>query len=65
MIQIDLIKQQALDADLRVKYQINFTGNLDQTGNTAMFFIVEEAKETILDFLQWTVRGLLICFALI
>ena len=24
-----------------------FTGNLDRAGNTKMFFIIEEAKETI------------------
>ena len=35
---------------------INFTGNLDQAGNTAIFFIIEETKETILDFPQVTVR---------
>ena len=28
----------------------NFTGNLDLDGNTRMFFIIEEAKETVLDF---------------
>ena len=38
--------------------QINFTRNLDQDGNTAMFFIIEEAKETILDFSQGIVRVL-------
>ena len=36
--------------------QINFTGNLDQAGNKTMFFIIEEAKETIVDFSQGTVR---------
>ena len=30
----------------------NFTGNLDQAGNTTMFFILEEVNETISDFLQ-------------
>ena len=47
---IDLSKQQALDADPRAIQQINFTANLDKTGNTRMFFIIEEAKETVLDF---------------
>ena len=51
MIAIDLCKQQALDADAKAIQQINFTGNLDRDGNTTMFFIIEEAKETILDFL--------------
>ena len=52
MITIDLSKQQELDADPKALQQINFTGNLDRLGNTAMFFIIEEAKETILDFSQ-------------
>ena len=50
MIAIDLSKQQALDADLRAIQQINFTANLDRAGKTTMFFIIEEAKETVLDF---------------
>ena len=37
---IDLSKQQALDADWKVKMQINFTGNLAQNAN---------ANGTILD----------------
>ena len=40
MIAIDLSKQQALDADSRGIHQINFTANLDWTGNTVMFFII-------------------------
>ena len=47
MIAIDLSKQQALDADPKAIQQINFTANLDRAGNTAMLFIIEEAKETI------------------
>ena len=31
----------------KANQQINFTGNLDRTRNLAMFFIMEEAKETI------------------
>ena len=50
MIAIDLSKQQELDADPRAIQQINFTANLDRAGNTTMFFIIEEAKETVLDF---------------
>ena len=49
MIVIDLDKQQALDADPKAIQQINFTANLDLAGNTTIFFIIEEAKETILD----------------
>ena len=50
MIAIDLIKQQALDADTRAIYQINFTANLDRVESTRIYFIIEEAKETVLDF---------------
>ena len=58
MIAIDLSKQQALDADPRAIQQINFTANLDRDGNRKMFFIIEEAKETVLEFSQRTVRVL-------
>ena len=58
MIAVDLSKQQALNADLRAIQQINFTANLDRAGNTRVYFIPEEAKETILDFLQGTVKVL-------
>ena len=54
MIAIDLSKQQALDADPRAIQQINFTANLDGAENTTMFFITEEAKETVLDFSSFT-----------
>ena len=47
-----------LDADPKVIQQINFTANLDRAGNTTMFFITEEAKETMLDFPQGTVKVL-------
>ena len=50
MIVTDLSKQQALDVDPRTIQQINFTSNLDKSGNTRIYFILEEAKETILDF---------------
>ena len=58
MIAIDLSKQQALDADPKAIQQINFTANLDRAGNTAMLFIIEEAKETIWYFSQGTVKVL-------
>ena len=58
MIAIDLSKQQALDADPKAVQQINFTGNLERDENTKMCFIFEEAKETILDFPQGTVKVL-------
>ena len=56
MIAVDLSKQQALDADPRAIQQINFTANLDRAGNARVYFILEEAKETILDFSQGTVK---------
>ena len=52
MIAVDLSKQQALDADPRAIQQINFTANLDRAVNTRVYFILEEAKRTILDFSQ-------------
>ena len=58
MITVDLIKQQALDADLKAIQQINFTANLDGAGNTRLYFILEEAKETIFEFSQETVKVL-------
>ena len=58
MIAVDLNKQQALDADPRANQQINFTANLDRAGNTRVYYILEEAKETILDFSQGTVKVL-------
>ena len=58
MIAIDLSKQQALDADPRAIEQINFRANLDRARYTTMLFIIEEAKETVLDFSQGTVKVL-------
>ena len=65
MIAINLSKQKALDADPKVIQQINFTGNIDRGGQTTMYFIIEETKETILDFLQGTVGVLFFYFVLI
>ena len=62
MIATDLSKQQALDSDPKAIQRINFTGNLNRgqnvNDNTTMFFIIEEVKETILDFSQGTVKVL-------
>ena len=58
MTAVDLSKQQSLDADPRAIQQINFTANLDRAGNTRVYFILEEAKETILHFPQGTVKVL-------
>ena len=58
MIAVDLSRQQALDADPRAIQQINFTANLDRPGNTRVYFILEESKETKLNFAQDTVKVL-------
>ena len=65
MIAIDLSKQQVLDADPKVKQQLNFTENLDRAGKTTIFFIIEEVKQAIPDFSQGTVKVLQIYFTLI
>ena len=56
MIAVGLSKQKSLDADPRANQQIHFTENL--AGNTRIYFILEEAKETILEFSQGTVKAL-------
>ena len=58
MIEVDLSKQQALDTDPKAIQQINVTANLDRVGNTRIYFILEKAKETILNFAQGTVKVL-------
>ena len=58
MVAVDLSKQQALDADPKAMQQINFTANLDRARNASFYFILEEAKETVLDILQGTVKVL-------
>ena len=58
MIAIDLSKQQALDADPEAIQQINFTADLDRVGITRIYFILEEAKETVFEFPQETVKVL-------
>ena len=47
-----------LDADPKAIQENNFTANLDRAGNTRIYFILEEAKETVLNFSQWTVNVL-------
>ena len=51
---IDLSKKRVINADPKAIKQINLIGNLDWEGT--MFFIIEEAKETSLDFLLRIVR---------
>ena len=58
MIATNLSKKQALDADPRAVQQINFIVNLNRAGKTRIYFILEEAKETVLDISQGTVKVL-------
>ena len=58
MIAIDLSEQQKGDAEPKAIWETNFTKYLDRDGNTTMFFIIEEAKETILAFSQGAVKVL-------
>ena len=58
IIAVDLSKQQALDADPKAIQLINFTENLDRVGNTRLYFILEEAKETFFEFSRGTVKVL-------
>ena len=54
MIAVDWRKQKELDSDTETIQQINFTGNLEN--QSTIFFIIEEAKETVLDLSQGTVK---------
>ena len=56
LILIDLSKKQAHDVDRKAIQQISFTVSLDRVDNTGIFLIVEEAKETFLDFSRRTAR---------
>ena len=62
LIAIDLSKQQALDADPRAAIQqINFTATIlqqDRDDGATIFFIIEQAKETVFEFSQGTVNVL-------
>ena len=58
IIAVDLSRQQELDANSRAIQQINFTANLDRAGNTRIYFILEESKETKLNFAEGTVKVL-------
>ena len=58
MVAIDLSKQQALNSDPKAIQHINFIANLDRAGNTRIFFILEEAKATVLDFSHGTIKVL-------
>ena len=54
MIEIDLSKHQALDADPTAIQHINYTANLNRAGNTTRFL----KKPPELDFSKGTVKVL-------
>ena len=56
LIAADLSKQKALDADPRVIQQIIFTGTA--SGNIVVYYILEQSKETILQFSKGTTNVL-------
>ena len=58
MIAVNLSKQQVLDADPKAIQQTNFTANLNIAGNTRIYFILEEAKETVFEFSRETAKVL-------
>ena len=45
-----------LHAEAGAIQQMNFTENLNQVGNTEMFFSIAEEKKNILDFFRETVK---------
>ena len=65
LIAIVLSKQQVVGDDPKAIQQINFTGNLDRDGTTTIYFIIEEAKETVLNVSKETMRVILFCFNII
>ena len=61
LIAADLSKQKALDADSRVIQQIIFTGKIKATvANTRViiYYILEQSKETMLEFSKGTTEVL-------
>ena len=58
-------KQQILHENPRENQKIIFTTNLDKVEDTRIYFILEEAKETKLNFLRRTVKVLYICYRII
>ena len=58
MIAVDLSKQQALYTYPEAIQQNDFTANLDRAVNKRIYFILKEAKESVLDFSQGTVKVL-------
>ena len=65
LISIDFSKQQKLDVDPKAIQQINFTGSLNIVGGARMYFNIEKAKQTVLDFSKRAVNVLWFYFVLI
>ena len=53
LIAADLSKQKALDSDSRAIQQIVFTGKVST--NVMLYYIIEQSKETILQFFKGTI----------
>ena len=51
---IHLSEQQKIDADRKTIPLVDFSRNIEK--DTSIFFIIEEARETILDFLKGTAK---------
>ena len=62
LVPIDWSKQQKLDADYQGIQQINFT---ETQKKASISFIIEETKESVLDFSKGAVKVLWFYFALI
>ena len=56
LIAADLSKQKALDADSRAIQQIIFNGKTDN--QIKVYYILEQSKETILEFSKGTTKVL-------
>ena len=61
LIVADLSKQKALDADSRAIQQIIFTGNItaaEENTRVIIYCILEQSKETIIEFAKGTTKVL-------
>ena len=60
LIAVDLSKQKYLDVDPRAMQQIVFEGDVWGDNNTKirLYLILEQSKETILEFLKGTTKSL-------
>ena len=65
LIELDIKTQEALDADPKALQEINFTGNISRAEGEVVSFVIEQAKETVLDFSKGTMRVLQFYFILI